>query len=108
VSRAREGGPNLASRALEALSALGLLFSQARLALERGLESFLRKAELIFVLYLWVSAGLFLALWGILDLLTEFTALPRGAIYLAGGASVSLSALLVIRLTQSTHGETRN
>lgn len=85
------------AKVIDLLSALHLLFGDMRRSAQAQFDRFLRRAEYMFVLFLWISIGILFAILGVFDLLIDKAGISRGIVFSVGGAFIFLTAVVLLQ-----------
>jgi hypothetical protein len=94
---AHSGWMGSAAKAFDFWASIRLFFSGMKESIAEGLDMLLRRVEYLFLVYLWVSAGLLLMVLGIFDLLVDFGKVPRGVVFSLGGLFIVLVATIFLQ-----------
>ena len=86
-----------AGKAFDLLAALRLFFTEVRQNFLERWDWFLRRVEYLLMVYLWISAGLFLVVLGCFFLLIDYAQVPRGAVFSIGGLLIFLTAVIFLQ-----------
>jgi fucose permease len=87
----------LFSKALDLAAAAGLFLGEIKSSILEHWDWVLRRVEYIFIVYLWISAGIFLLTLGLFDLLIDKAGIPRGVVFSLGGFFVTLIAVIFLQ-----------
>ena len=99
-SENRIKGKGLASAAgkiFEFLSAIRLFFGEIRESVLEKADGLLRRAQYLFMVYLWISIGLIFLMIGIFDLLIDELRVSRGVVFSLGGVLISLVSVIFLQ-----------
>lgn len=95
---------SLVSRIFDLLGVAGLLANEAKQALGRRAQAAFWRTVLLWHLSLWVSAGLFMLLWGALLLIAERSGLAWAWVLAVGGLLTMLTASLAFMALRHRQG----
>lgn len=87
----------IAARAIDLLAALKLFLGEIRDHLDGQMELFLRRVELLFIIYLWISVGALFMVLGLFDLLIEYAKIPQPWVFSVGGILILLTAVIFLQ-----------
>jgi hypothetical protein len=90
------GGSGVFAKVVDILAAIRLFFGEVRHSLVAHADSALRRVQVLFMLYLWVSVGLVLMLLGAFQWAVDL-GLPRGPVFLSGGLLVTLVSIIALQ-----------
>ena len=79
------GWGQAAAKAFDAVAAVRMFFTEIKESIAEHWDWLLRRVEYLFVVYMWISAGIFLMVLGIFDLIIEYGRVPKGVVYSIGG-----------------------
>lgn len=91
---------SLLSRGLDLLGAGSQLLAQVRDKAERRVEALAMRMGLRLLLQLWISAGILIALSGLMDLLVEYAGVSPGLVHALGGALIASVSLLLLHFAR--------
>jgi uncharacterized protein involved in response to NO len=95
--REKEKSSGTFAKLVDILAAVRLFFGELKGSLLEHAEGAVRRVQVLFVLYLWISAGVLLMLLGVFDLLIVQAGLPKGVVFSVGGLVVSLVAVIALQ-----------
>jgi hypothetical protein len=87
----------LGSKVIDLLTALRLVFVEVRDHLDDQVEFFLRRVEMLFFIYLWVSVGALFMVLGLFDLLIQYAGIPKPWVFSVGGLLILLSSVIFLQ-----------
>ncbi len=85
------------ARLVDLLAAFRLFFVEMRQNITEHADWLLRRVEYLFIVYLWVSAGLFLMTLGLFFLAIDYGQVSRGIVFSVGGALIFLIAVIFLQ-----------
>jgi hypothetical protein len=85
------------STAAEVVETVVLFFHELKKTLQSQADWFLRRAEYIFVVYLWVSTGMLFLILGVFYLMIDFGHFSRGIVFSIGGCLVLLISIIFLQ-----------
>ena len=86
-----------AAKLIDLLAAVRLFFGETRQNFLEHLDWLLRRVEYLLMVYLWVSAGMFLLILGVFFLVIDFGHVERGIVFSIGGALIFLTAVIFLQ-----------
>lgn len=86
----------VASKLFTILGMGGQILAMVRDSAEKRAELMALRMGRRLVLQLWISAGIYLALLGLVFFIVDQTEIPRGLVYFAAGAVIALISLLLL------------
>lgn len=93
-------GRGFFGKAADFAAAAGLFLAEIRNSILEHWDWALRRVEYLFIVYLWISAGLFILTLGLFDLLIDQAGIPRGVVFSLGGAFISLIAVIFLQASK--------
>jgi len=81
----------------EALGTVNLLFQEAKKTLQSQADGFIRRAEYILVVYLWISIGAVFLILGAFFLMMDLGHVSRGAVFSIGGLLTLLISVILLQ-----------
>jgi hypothetical protein len=91
----KDEGPGVFAKIVDILAAIRLFFGELRGSLLEHADTVLRRVQVLFILYLWVSVGVLLMLLGAFQLVIDL-GVSRGLVFATGGLLVTLVALIAL------------
>lgn len=85
------------STAAEVMETVVLFFREIKKNLQSQVDWLLRRAEYIFVVYLWVSTGMLFLILGVFYLLIDYGHFSRGIVFSIGGCLVLLISIIFLQ-----------
>ena len=91
---------DIGSKILEVLATLRLFIGEVQAHFDDQVDLFLRRVELLFILYLWISVGALFMVLGIFDLLIEYAKIPQPWVFTVGGLLILLTAVVFLQTSR--------
>lgn len=88
---------SLIQAAAEAVGAVTLFFQEIKKNVQSQADWLIRRAEITFVLYLWISTGALFLILGAFFLMIDLGHFPRGAVFSIGGFLILLISIIVLQ-----------
>jgi hypothetical protein len=88
---------SLLKAAAEAVGTISLFFNELKRTLQSQADWLLRRAEYVFVVYLWISTGVLFLILGVFYLMIDWGHFPRGMVFSVGGLLILLISIILLQ-----------